>query len=409
MQTDHQNWKDTLINLYRRLVSGSDGGELAQLAADAFGNTLLVADRQCHLLFEAALPQNGDPFWSAINEIGRLPAECVSRLLTSDAYGQIFEQDSPVYMESSPFGCPVLLCRLRSESLIQGFVILAQTRASFSETDPRLLQEFCGILGTRLWTIARQEEQLSFENLIKALLEGRIHGDRLRYHMVNIGLPLEQIRCLMVVQKRDSAPLDNAAVQAELESVYAGCRCIIYRARLLCLIPLVPGHIMSPDVRARFKSFLRENNIVCGCSNGFSDLSLLAEAYEQASTVLRVGIPFPDSGPILYLWEYAVYQMCDYLYGQCDLRAFCQPIIQVIRAYDQKNNTRYLETLEIYIQTGCNIQRTAARLGVHRNTADYRLDRISQLFTLDLHDPNLVYAFYLSFQILSYLERNDHE
>ena len=401
--------KDALLKLYRHLVAGSDGGELAQLAAEAFGNTLLIADRQCHLLFEAGLPDDGNPLWASIVESGRLPSDCVNHLLTSSAYGRVFEQDGPILMDGSPFGCPVLLCRMRSEKLIQGFAILAQTGAPFSVGDASLLQEFCGILSTRLWTIARQEEQFSFENLIKALLEGRVHGDRLRYHMVNVGLSTDQVRCLMVIQKRDSSPLDIPAVQAVLESVYPCCRCLTYRARLLCLIQLTPSHLMSPDIRAYFKGFLRENQIVCGCSNGFSDMSMLPEAYEQASTVLRVGIPFPESGPILYLWDYGIYQMCDYLYGQCDLRAFCQPMIQIIRVHDRDNNTHFLETLETYIQSGCSVPRTAARLGIHRNTVDYRLDRISQLFSLDLHDPNLVYAFYLSFQILSYLERNNHK
>ncbi|MGP4101261.1 PucR family transcriptional regulator [Nonomuraea sp. KM90] len=45
-----------------------------------------------------------------------------------------------------------------------------------------------------------------------------------------------------------------------------------------------------------------------------------------------------------------------------------------------------LHTLETYLDVGCDVQRTAASLHLHRSTVYYRLDRISAMLGADLHD-----------------------
>ncbi|WP_431933043.1 PucR family transcriptional regulator [Nonomuraea jabiensis] len=45
-----------------------------------------------------------------------------------------------------------------------------------------------------------------------------------------------------------------------------------------------------------------------------------------------------------------------------------------------------LRTLETYLDAGCDVQRTAASLHLHRSTVYYRLDRIAAILGADLHD-----------------------
>ena len=73
------------------------------------------------------------------------------------------------------------------------------------------------------------------------------------------------------------------------------------------------------------------------------------------------------------------------------------PAIDRIRQHDAHNNTNYLETLRTYLLHEMNYQKTADRLFVHKNTVIYRIQRIEELFFLNLHDCRVLTALYLSF------------
>ena len=388
-----------MLELYRALSSdGISTAELISAASDMFGNPLLILDRQCRLLFGAGTGSGTETGQGS----PRMPAELPSEALRPEAGYRVLEEAEPIAVALGETGIPAVLCRIRSDILIPGFAVLLGSNRAPESDDPALLAEFCGMLGGRLWGLVEREEQLSFESVLSSLLEGRLSGDRLRYQLASVGLTMKQARCLLVLQKTDGSPMHLGEIGEQLAAVYPNCRCMLYKDRLLALLKLERNRFMLPDQRARLKAYLRENSLVGGCSNGFPMMTMLPEAYQQALTVLRIGVQFPERGPINYLWEYAAYQMCDYLHGQLDLNAFCHPIIRNIVRYDAENKTHYLDTLKTYIATCCSVIRTAERMGVHRNTVDYRLDRLAELFDVDLTDAHLIYSFYLSFEILSY-------
>ena len=52
--------------------------------------------------------------------------------------------------------------------------------------------------------------------------------------------------------------------------------------------------------------------------------------------------------------------------------------------YDQENNTEYYLTLKTYLENNMQPVVTASRLFVHRTTLMYRLNKINQLFHIDI-------------------------
>lgn len=55
--------------------------------------------------------------------------------------------------------------------------------------------------------------------------------------------------------------------------------------------------------------------------------------------------------------------------------------------YDHENESNFLATIESYILNNGNINKTAQQLFVHRNTCIYRINKIQELFHLDIDDP----------------------
>ena len=70
---------------------------------------------------------------------------------------------------------------------------------------------------------------------------------------------------------------------------------------------------------------------------------------------------------------------------------------------DAQRDTQYLRSLDAYLGCGRDMKRAAQALGVHRNTLDYRLSRIGELFALDLGDMNTCFELLFSLWLMKNL------
>lgn len=72
------------------------------------------------------------------------------------------------------------------------------------------------------------------------------------------------------------------------------------------------------------------------------------------------------------------------------------PSIDLIHRHDSEHETSYYETLKAYLLNKMDHQKTAKKLSIHKNTVIYRIQRIEELFHLDLKDCRVITALYLS-------------
>ncbi|WP_327576319.1 helix-turn-helix domain-containing protein [Streptomyces sp. NBC_00145] len=61
-------------------------------------------------------------------------------------------------------------------------------------------------------------------------------------------------------------------------------------------------------------------------------------------------------------------------------------VLRRIEELDKQSGTDYFRTLQVYVDNNRNIAATAVTLGVHPNTARYRVEKIQTTFDLDLAD-----------------------
>ncbi|MDV3428378.1 MAG: helix-turn-helix domain-containing protein [Bacillota bacterium] len=82
---------------------------------------------------------------------------------------------------------------------------------------------------------------------------------------------------------------------------------------------------------------------------------------------------------------------------------FCNQKIWEIYEYDKAYKTNYLNTLHIYLQTNRSIKLTSNYLYLHRNTINYRILKIKELFRINLENDIMLGQFLLSCQIIQML------
>ncbi|MPN35095.1 hypothetical protein SDC9_182590 [bioreactor metagenome] len=85
-----------------------------------------------------------------------------------------------------------------------------------------------------------------------------------------------------------------------------------------------------------------------------------------------------------------------YSYQNSGLEIFENLKINKIKKYDQENSADYMNTLRAYLLCNRDYNKMAEKLHIHRNTVFYRMNRIAELFDLDLSDCRVIAGLYLS-------------
>ena len=142
----------------------------------------------------------------------------------------------------------------------------------------------------------------------------------------------------------------------------------------------------------------------CCVSNLFFELTAIYDAYQICVRLEAMRNYFSfDPGIYSYRdWKTALHYL---EYGEdVDIRALLMPEIHKMKLYDAEYHTHYLRTLSAYFENNCNLKQTADALDLHRNSAANRIEKIQQLFRLDLNDFKTCCNLYETLQMMNLLE-----
>lgn len=89
------------------------------------------------------------------------------------------------------------------------------------------------------------------------------------------------------------------------------------------------------------------------------------------------------------------------------LKHFYKETLEPIITYDQANRSSYADTLKAYIISNGNTAKISESLYIHRNTVNYRLKKMEELFNIDLNDFSTISNFQTAFHILHLFEHTN--
>lgn len=127
------------------------------------------------------------------------------------------------------------------------------------------------------------------------------------------------------------------------------------------------------DICLSFSSVVYES---CNILNG------LNEAYFTGNLLMKKMFPetsksFSDIGS---------YQMLFYVEDKAKLQMFRDQYLKRLHEADQEGSSQLMETLHEYLVQGGNMMQTSKLLFIHRNTLQYRLERIETITGRDIND-----------------------
>lgn len=165
---------------------------------------------------------------------------------------------------------------------------------------------------------------------------------------------------------------------------------------------------MDPDkavIEKELSYFVRENLFQGGISCLFHNFFDGTTYERQASFALNNGI---KENPNIWLHRFpdSAFQYCmTKLNEDYPVLDIIQPALGKLYEYDQSNpEIQLTRTLYQYIVNQYNATYTAHVLGIHRTTLLYRLNKMQQISSFDLNDPQICLHIMLSYVIMPELK-----
>ena len=126
---------------------------------------------------------------------------------------------------------------------------------------------------------------------------------------------------------------------------------------------------------------------VMGVSRTVEGIESLQGAVYQAIEACDLGRRIDEAKSAHYYEDLGLYRLLGSLRDREELASFYQETVGSLAEYDREKGAELVRTLEVYFTENGNASSTARSLYVHRNTLNYRLQRITEITGMDLDDP----------------------
>lgn len=139
-----------------------------------------------------------------------------------------------------------------------------------------------------------------------------------------------------------------------------------------------------------------ELDLIIGMGNFYTNLKKVARSYDESLTVIRL-VKQHKNPSIQKYKEIGTYKIIMNVPDQSIIKTFHQDMLGHLYFYDQLHNTDFVDFLRIFLEENGSANKISKRLFIHRNTVNYKINKIESLLDLDLNSTfartNLNVAF----------------
>ncbi|USG65533.1 PucR family transcriptional regulator ligand-binding domain-containing protein [Brevibacillus ruminantium] len=124
----------------------------------------------------------------------------------------------------------------------------------------------------------------------------------------------------------------------------------------------------------------------CGLGCIHEKLEDLRLSYREAKRALQIGSLIHPAQSVVHFEDILVEDLLEQTRDHPSLVSLSRRFIVPLVAYDQEFGTELLATLESFLRTGGQTKKVGEELFIHRNSVLYRLERITEILGVNLHD-----------------------
>lgn len=189
-------------------------------------------------------------------------------------------------------------------------------------------------------------------------------------------------------------PVDNTCLYywlcLHLENLFSSSYAFMHKNSAVLVVPESPK--LEEKISFFLPDLLRETGFFCTVSNRGKNIRAMADCFRQTEGLREIGTErYPG---VYYFEDCAVEQFLREISAMKDFNPWIHKNIEKLIDYDQSKKTQNYATLLCLVKNDFTLNETARELFIHRNSLQYRLERIQEILECDFDDSNT--RFYIS-------------
>lgn len=345
-----------------------------------------------------------DPVWNYAQEYHCCSKESIEIFQEDRASDRLFNDGTPfIYDTNLGYQIPRILSKIQFQNKTYGYLIVFSTQHVFCEQDIENAKQVCAALAVLLKNHTEQVtlDAYFIEELLKNQPDNRLYLEnefqqfswRFKKFFRVLNSPIPQ-------KKKDQEYLSYIvyAISQVSQDVYS----LVFDKSIVVLCNYEKDENLNEYLKA-IQKILKKYQLYYGKSRSFQSLFQLPAYNKQAILAREIGVRLGH--------KKIEYRFADYMYHflllgheETELTSLICKEYRLLKAYDQKNDTEYTDTLISYFLSGCNGNVTSQQLHIHRNSLRHRLERIEEIIQGSISNIELVDQIYHSQMIDEWIQ-----
>jgi len=286
------------------------------------------------------------------------------------------------------YACPVM----HHETLF-GFICILANCKPLSKYDLTLLHKISNFVALVCKKMPDDAGDGVFREIIKDILDDKIQDENeLEVRMLSRNWHTTHTYQLVAIDIGNVSQKYTKYILDGIESISRNIKRLVYHNHVIVLIEHSYRKQDILDYIERFR-------FCAGVSDTFDNLLAIKVQFAKAKQAIHIG---QILGHQQNIFNYATYRFEDMLYAfhsNVHCECYYHPIVEELELYDKKNKTAFCPTLLEYLEHGNSINKASSLLHLHKNTVNYRIQRIKELFEVDFTHHNETNHIFLSLKI----------
>ncbi|MEP7284152.1 MAG: helix-turn-helix domain-containing protein [Chloroflexota bacterium] len=402
------------MEIYQQLLQLSTENRgmaiLINAIVDATGKTIVVQDKRLETVVISGSLKDSEE-WPAIQNA--LASEEVLPAVFRNRVEVAQVTLDPAMLDMPEFGMRRLVVPIVANRMGRGFFSIITVGNHFDGLDMQFARHGAAVCALEMAKekAVREAQKRVQGGILERLLMGTIPIDQALRQLVRLGHQTENHAYVAITAcwAQDDGPSDRRleTLFNEQVSVHGGkalvqlleSGVVIFSADEGTSGKTVPRTVkqLAEAVQARAKAQYPDANLAIGIGRPVTTLAEWRTSYQEAMASQRMAMQWHVYQP-LFFGDLGVYRLLSLLLETAELRSFYRETLGEL-ADERYANDEFITTLETFFEEHGNLSQTANKLHVHRNTLLYRMERIGQIGSFDLDNPETRLAVHLALKI----------
>lgn len=399
-----ENIETSKLKMYDVYYQSKSIIELLNCAAAILNNPIILTSasyRVIHMINTTGI-ENEDPIWIYAEKYGYCSSDSIHIFRKAGVTSAVHESDTPIMIDFSVGEkMPRVIQKIKGNKKVIAYMGLFQLQRKITDEDITLIEVLCNIL-----EVAFQADKYDIvdfhdsfhENIIIELLENKIYRmDILQERMSSANWHIQKYFHVIIIplKKDDSSIYYNSYIQRQIVGKVSISKSVTFRDSLVIIINSSNLSHISNALQL-IEGILISNDLIATCSRQFDNLLTVSKYYLQTLEMLTVlsVLDYKGTG-LVTVDKYLLFSFLNKVPSEVDLSLYICNEFWTIHNYDSKNGTNFEEIILKYIESACNVKKSAELLFIHRNTMQIKLKQIEEIIG-KIDDGQLLFHFYLS-------------